>query len=269
MPDGDVINLAKAAKFDSKSIEKREEKLNLDELELEFQIYETPHFLILERGSSRAKDCAENAERLWSEMAFIHPDFARKWRKNKMAIFMVEEESDYLALGEWYAKQVMALGDAANPQFAQAAKNIQLTWPKSSAGTISINRDIAEANKLMRRARVFWIRDVNQWKGTYVPFRTHCLAGDLLDVQVDGVARYADAGWFALSTGHAFFREIDLCGEVQTRLLDADSYQSDDVVEAGGFDDGRKWAKVVKELVRRGKVTPKLEEMYWRWRWRI
>ncbi len=262
MPDGDVANIAKATKFDPKSVVKREAKLSLDELDLEFQIFETPHFLILERGSSRARDTAENAERLWNEMAFIHPDFARKWRKHKMAIFMVEDESDYLALGEWYAKQVAALGDEKTPQFAQMARNIELTWPKSSAGTIAINRDIAEANDLMRHARVFWIRDASQWRGTYVAFRTHCLAGDLLDVQVDGVARYADAGWFAVSTGHSFFREIELCDQVQTRLLDADSYSSDEVVEAGGFDDGRKWAKVAKELVRRGKLDPKLKDMY-------
>ena len=130
------------------------------------------------------------------------------------------------------AEQTRALGDGKDPQFENMARRIEVTWPGTSGGTIRINRDIADENKLMRYARVFYVWDEKDWRGNFLPFRVHTLAKDLLNVHVDGVSGYADEGWFALSTGHGYFREIELCGDVQTLLIDADAYEGDVINEA-------------------------------------
>ena len=52
-----------------------------------------------------------------------------------------------------------------------------------------------------------------------------------------------------------------MAGHTETSLLDAEVYDQDEIVKAKGFDDGTKWAKTLRELVRKGKVEPSLEKL--------
>ena len=69
----------------------------------------------------------------------------------------------------------------------------------------------------------------------------------------------------ALRIGHAYYKESKLAGQTETSRLAAEGYDQDEIVKAKGFDDGTKWAKTLRELVRKGKVEPNLEKLLgWR-----
>ena len=69
-------------------------------------------------------------------------------------------------------------------------------------------------------------------------------------------------GYYAISTGHGYYKEIQLTDETVTSLLDANTYESDEVVKSGGFDDGKKWARTLRDLVKKEKVSPSLAALY-------
>ena len=250
---------AKKVKIDSKTLVRRDDKFlfPIGDSELEFDILETPHFLVMSSGRASAKDTGELAERLYHEMAFQHPGFEDKWGDEKKAIFICGDESDYAQLGAYYQALLEAQGQGLQ------AQNSRLTWPHSSGAGFRLGNDLCDKYKVKPSARAFKAYNRATWKrGVWNPFPTHCIAGDVLRVQMGGIGGAGAEGYFAISVGHCYFKEIQLCDETVTSLINADSYESDELVKAGGFDDGRKWARTLRDLVKRGKVEPTLKSLY-------
>ena len=76
-----------------------------------------------------------------------------------------------------------------------------------------------------------------------------------------GVSTFGSEGYFAVVTGHAYFKEITLGGKSETSLLTAEGTLKDEIGSKRGFDDGTSWARSLRSLVRGGKVKADLEEM--------
>ena len=248
----------KSMKFDSKTVKKRDDKFVLPEgFSLEFDITESEHFLVMSSGSVRGKDTAELAERLWYGMNFFHPGFKDKWGDEKRAIFLCGDKEHYQTMGMYYIATLQKIGQG------QQAENVKLTWPQSSGGGIRLSDDVCDEYKLDPSARVFDASNKTRWRrGVFNPFPTHCIAGDILDEMMGGVGGVGSEGHFAISTGHSYFKEIQLADETVTTMIDADAYEGDEVTKSGGFKDGRKWARTLRDLVKKGKVTPTLQSLW-------
>ena len=93
-----LIIPAKEVKIDPKTFVKREAPLEIPQV-IFTEVLESPHFIVASTGKIRCKDTAENAERLWHEMAFIHPTFADKWVDKKMAILVATSDETYDDIG--------------------------------------------------------------------------------------------------------------------------------------------------------------------------
>jgi hypothetical protein len=76
-----------------------------------------------------------------------------------------------------------------------------------------------------------------------------------------GVSSYGSEGYFAISTGHAFFKEISLAGKSETSLITVSGTGGDDIGSKRGFEDGTSWARTLRPLVRSGKVKIELAPM--------
>lgn len=248
----------KDMRFDSKTVNGRDDKFVLPEgFSLEFKITESEHFLVMTSGSLRGKDTAELAERLWYGMNFYHPGFKEKWGEEKRAIFLCGDKEDYQTMGMYYIRTLQMIKQD------KQANNVKLTWPQSSGGGIRLSDDVCEKYGLDSSARVFDASDKTRWRrGVFNPFPTHCIAGDVLGEMMGGVGGIGSDGYFAISTGHSYFKEIQLAEETVTRMIDADAYLGDEVSKSGGFKDGRKWASTLRGLVKKGKVTPNLASLW-------
>ena len=123
--------------------------------------------------------------------------------------------------------------------------------------------EIAEKHGLIGSSRVFKVTDSNEtvFKKVFTPFVTHCLSSDMLSTQMGGTSSFGAAGAFAIQTGHAFYKEIQLAGESGTSLISA-TYDSSEIQSAKGFANGTSWAKELKKMVRKGTVKPSIEELY-------
>ena len=258
-PKAKITVPEKEMKFNSKTLIKRDDKFELpDGYSLQFDIVESEHFLVMSSGKVRGKDTAELAERLWYGMNFQHPGFAEKWGDEKKAIFLCGEKTDYDILGKYYVDQL------ANSGRAQEASNSARTWPMSSGAGLSLDSDTCDKYDVMRGARAFRADGKSNFqRGVWNPFPAHCIAQDVLNVQMGGAGGGAGSdGYYAISTGHGYYKEIQLTDETVTSLLDANTYESDEVVKSGGFDDGKKWARTLRDLVKKEKVSPSLAGLY-------
>ena len=258
-PKAKITVPEKEMKFNSKTLIKRDDKFELpDGYSLQFDIVESEHFLVMSSGKVRGKDTAELAERLWYGMNFQHPGFAEKWGDEKKAIFLCGEKTDYDILGKYYVDQL------ANSGRAQEASNSARTWPMSSGAGLSLDNDTCDKYDVMRGARAFRADGKSNFqRGVWNPFPAHCIAQDVLNVQMGGAGGGAGSdGYYAISTGHGYYKEIQLTDETVTSLLDANTYESDEVVKSGGFDDGKKWARTLRDLVKKEKVLPSLAGLY-------
>ena len=258
-PKGKITVPEKDMKFNSKTLIKRDDKFELpDGYSLQFDIVESEHFLIMSSGKVRGKDTAELAERLWYGMNFQHPGFAEKWGDEKKAIFLCGEKTDYDILGKYYVDQL------ANSGRAQEASNSARTWPMSSGAGLFLDNDTCDKYNVMNGARAFRADSKSNFqRGVWNPFPAHCIAQDVLSVQMGGAGGGAGSeGYYAISTGHGYYKEIQLTDETVTSLLDANTYESDEVVKSGGFDDGKKWARTLRDLVKKEKVSPSLAALY-------
>ena len=258
-PKGKITVPEKEMKFNSKTLIKRDDKFELpDGYSLQFDIVESEHFLIMSSGKVRGKDTAELAERLWYGMNFQHPGFAEKWGDEKKAIFLCGEKTDYDILGKYYVDQL------ANSGRAQEASNSARTWPMSSGAGLFLDNDTCDKYNVMNGARAFRADSKSNFqRGVWNPFPAHCIAQDVLSVQMGGAGGGAGSeGYYAISTGHGYYKEIQLTEETVTSLLDANTYESDEVVKSGGFDDGKKWARTLRDLVKKEKVSPSLAALY-------
>lgn len=249
----------KDAKIDTKTFVRIDEPFVLEGTELAFKVLESEHFKILSLGKANTKDTAELAERMWHGMAFQHPNFSRNWGDTKMGLMLVEEDSDYEMLGNWYVEQIAKSGREGAQNDADTAR---LTWNKVASTSINLEPSFADSQKMKTLVRVFRCDGKRKVTKVFDAFRTHCIAGALASFQMGGVSEYGSEGAFAISTGHSYYKEILLTGETATQMVDANAYESSEVKTMGGFEDGRNWPKIIRELMRKDKLKPDIKELY-------
>jgi hypothetical protein len=260
-------NPAKLAKIDTKTFTKPTGTFSIEVGE-PFQVLETPHFKVMYIKPAEPGDVAELAERLWIDTAFFHSSFGQKFRQRKMALFLCPTEESYKYVGDWYMSLMQEAGQK------NLAAQIGATWSQSAAGTVQLPRTIADKYSVLEEARVFraYMPTANTKarpeiiKGVWDSFRTHCLSGDLLRAQAGYVQSFGAKGYYAITTGHAFYKEILLTGKSDTSLLSASNSGSEgsigSVNSAGGFKDARNWAQELKKQVRKGDIKANLENLF-------
>jgi hypothetical protein len=246
----------KDVRLDSATFKKVEGKLAFPDGPSEgFDLFETPHFLIATTGSMRPQPIAETAERLWYGMAFQHMNFRQDWGDKRMLIMLVEDRDAYAALGKWYSGYVAASGDQ------DGARRVSATWDQTGSTSIYVTDEMATKHNIEERALVFNVKEENTYRKAMSPFPTHSIAGTLLGKQMGGVSSYGSEGYFAITTGHSYFKEISLAGKSETHLLSVEGTGQDEISSKRGFDDGSSWARSLRPLVRSGKVVAQLGPM--------
>lgn len=245
----------KDLRLDTSGFKKREEILTFGDSADGFELFETPHFLIGTAGKIRPQAVAETAERLWYGMAFVHMNFRKDWGDKRMLILLVEDRDVYPELGKWYAEYLAANGQQG------ASMSVANTWSLVGSTSISAPDETCTKFNIFDQVTVFNIKDDNKFRKDLSPFPTHVIAGSLLSRQMGGVSSFGSEGYFALLTGHAYFKEISLAGKSETNLISVEGSQKDEISSKSGFDDGTSWARTLKSLVKSGKVVVKLEEM--------
>ena len=246
----------KDVRLDNSTSKKIDERLQFPDGPSEgYELFETPHFLVASAGKVRAQAVAETAERLWYGMAFHHMNFRQDWADKRMLIMLVEDRDAYASLGKWYAGFVASQGSQ------DGANEIRSTWDRLGSTAMSLPEEIMAKHNLHDRAIVFNVKDDSKFRKVFSPFPTHSIAGKLLGQQMGGVSSYGGEGYFAISTGHAYFKEISLGGKSETHLLSVEGSARDEISSKSGFEDGTSWARTLRSLVRGGKVEVKLEPL--------
>ena len=246
------------AKIDSKTFIKHKEKMTFDKASIAiFDHLETEHFHIATAGV-RPKDVAEMAERLWHGMAFQHMNFREDWGDKKKIIFVIDDDDIYKAMGDWYIKELKSGGEAEQAQGAR----LERLWMQVSGTNIRLPDEQQEKYNAFSSAKVFRVQQGNDsdYQKVFGPFPTHGIAGALLSQQMGGVSDISPDGYFAITTGHSYYKEIQLAKRTNTHLLDADNYENDEIGKASGFDDGRSWARELRKIVRKGDAELDLQK---------
>ncbi|NNC88276.1 MAG: hypothetical protein HKN82_07440 [Akkermansiaceae bacterium] len=244
----------KDARIDKKTFVKLDDKLVLGTLSIE--VLETEHFLVGTIGRIRPNDTAEMAERLWHGMAFQHMNFRQDWGDKRMLVLMVEDRDSYKELGQWNIAQLKK--DGRDDQ----ATRVSMLWDRVGATSIFLPDDLMNQWNLHSGSQVFNIKDnTKPYSRVFGSFPTHCLAGRLLSHQMGGTSSISSEGYYAITTGHSYYKEIQLSGKTATHQLDADTYDGDEIFTTRGFDDGTSWARTLKKMVRTGKVVLDFEKM--------
>ena len=254
-------NPAKDAKVDTKGYNKNAGLFKVNSRS--YNVCETPHFKILYMKPVDPMDVAELAERLWLDTAFFHSTFVQKWKDRKMGVMLVNDEEAYGDAGDWYA-------DMVSEADKEAAGRIKATWPKSASGNIYLPANVADENGVLPRIRVFRAYEKDPYsgkakasfvKGVWIPFRTHCLSSDMLQIQAGGLSGVGSDGSYAIFTGHAYYKEILLTGRSETSILRATG-TGNDVSDVSGFKDAKNWATELKKLVKKGDAQPVIAELF-------
>lgn len=248
----------KDVRIDSKTFKKLDKQLQLgEETILSFELMETEHYLIGYAGKIRPNGVAETAERLWHGMAFQHMNFRRDWGEKRRLVLLCEDREVYAALGKWYSRKLAEGGNI------DAGQRNAVLWGQLGASTVHVDDDFADEWKLHRSVTVYNVKEdsAKLYRDDLSPFPTHVLAGHLLRQQMGGVSNYGAEGYFAVITGHAYFKEIQLTGKTETNLIDASGSQFDEITKSRGFEDGTSWARTLRSLVRRDKLQPDFEKM--------
>jgi hypothetical protein len=259
---GDVGEPEKQVKIDTATIKKLPKDQTLvfgSETEAEFELTESEHFLIASAGEVRPQAAAETAERVWHGMAFQHMDFRRDWEGKKMLLILAEKREAYAALGRWYQEFLR------NHDQGPAAVRVASMWEESGAQSINIDETIMKRFNLIDEALVFNVKEDSSggssFKKPMTPFLIHTLSKSLLAKQMGGVNSYGGEGYFALLTGHGYYKEISLAGKSETHLLTGTGTDGGGFDTKKGFEDGTSWARELKSLVRKGDIKPELEPM--------
>lgn len=245
----------KEVRIDTSAFKRLEDVLTFMDSAEGFELLETPHFLVGTAGKVRPQAIAETAERLWYGMAFVHMNFRQDWGDKRMLILMVEDRDIYAELGKWYSNQLKAAGQD------EVALEVTNTWDKTGSTSISVTDEVATKYNVFERAAVFNVKEGDKFRKVLAPFPTHALSSRLLAKQTGNVSSFGSEGYFALLTGHAYFKEISLAGKSETQLLAVDGSQKDDISSKQGFEDGTSWARTLRSMVRAGKVPVELEPM--------
>lgn len=246
----------KDVRIDTSTFKKLEGKLMFPEGPSEgFDMFETPNFLIATAGDVRPQAIAETAERMWYGMAFVHMDFRQNWGDKKMLILLIEDRAAYTAMGEWYRTYLKNTGDT------DGALRVKSTWEQSGSMQLPVPDELQEKRKLLPSGLLFNVKEASQFRKPLSPFMVHTIAGRLLGKQMGNVSSFGAEGYFAVVTGHAYFKEISLAGKSETSLLAVSGTGLDEISSKRGFEDGTSWARSLRPLVRSGKVPVKLDAM--------
>lgn len=273
-PKPKLPNPAKEVKVDRKLYKKEAGDFKINSRT--YRVCETPHFKVMYLKPADPVDMAELAERLWVDTAFFHSTYIGKWVDRKMAIILVNDDEAYEDIGSWAADMISASDD---PKDKERAEDLRKTWPQSASGVINMPQAQADEQKIFGHLRVFRTysekvmvdrttgkevsRTKEQVKGVWVPFRTHCLAADMLGLQAGGTSGATPEGSFAVFTGHAYYKEILLNGRSETSRLYTEG-TGKDVGSAGGFKSDKDWADELKKLLRKkeGPWKPDLDLLF-------
>ena len=224
-----------------------------DSSSLALDLYETEHFLFAVGKGVRVTGVAETAEACWHGMAFQHFEFRENWGTTKLLVIIPGDKETYNELGKMEIAALKSVGQL------EIADRIQLTWDKVGANSMGVSTENREEFKLKRRASIFNVDDTKRFRRKFDSFQTHVLAGDLFGIQVGGVSSISGSGYFALSTGHSYYKEIQLSKKTETNMIASD--YEDGLVTKSGFEDGSGWAKILKKLVKKGELTPNLDSI--------
>lgn len=256
LTSGEPGQVEKEMRLDTSTFETPEEELRIPEGPSEaLELYRTPHFLIASAGKVRPRPIAETAERMWFGMAFQHMNFRRDWGDKRMLIILAEDRDTYAALGKWQAALLRSMGAG------KAADRRVAVWDKLGSTDVHLGEALAQEHGVFETARLFNVTEPRKFRKDMAPFLVHCMANALLTKQMGGVSSYGSKGYFALTTGHAYFKEISLAGKSETQLLAQQESDKDEIASKSGFKDGSSWARSFKPLVRRDKVTLNLAQM--------
>jgi hypothetical protein len=231
-------------------IKKLDETLSLDGSEDGFELYETKHYLFAASRGINPKGLAETAEACWHGMAFQHLEFIENWGTTRKLVIVPKDPEVYQAVGKYEEARLTAAGQG------DRANDVSNLWMKLGVGRIGINDDVMKKYNLKERGMVFHTKDRKDFRQDWDSFQTHVICSDLLSEQLGGVSSISGSGYFALSTGHAYYKEIQLTKKTMTNLLSTNS--GGEIGSKKGFDDGTAWAKLLSAMVRKGKVQPKL-----------
>ena len=265
-PKPKLPNPAKEVKIDNKTFKKEAGDFKINSRT--YRVCETPHFKVMYMKPADPIEVGELAERLWVDTAFFHSTFIPKWNDRKMGIILVNDDEAYEDVGSWFADM---LSQANTPQAKDEAERVRKTWPQSASGSVGMPAAQADEQKIFSHLRVFRTYRTLQYtdgskkkeimKGVWVPFNTHCLAGDMLEVQAGNIKGATPEGSFALFTGHAYYKEIELTGRSETSNLHTEG-TGKDVRSDKGFD--KDWAGELKKLLRKkeGQWKPDLDVLF-------
>ena len=254
---GEVGEPEKQVRIDSATIKKLKDKtLQLgDESAAVFQLTESEHFLVASAGDVQADGVAETAERLWHGMAFQHMNFRRDWADKRMLVLIAENRDAFKATGDWYAGVLMAMGRG------DAAGQIKGSWDKMGSTSMQLPEELTKEHNLHAQALLFNAKEPRLFKKDMAPFVIHCISGALLTKQLGGVSSFGSEGYFALTTGFSYYKEISLGGKSETQILGAESIGNDELSSKKGFEDGSSWARELKSAVRKDSIKVELEPM--------
>ena len=250
----------KAFRFNRKTLKVHDGTMDFgDDSYLEFEVLESEHFLIAYRGKFRPSALAEMGERLWHGMASQHVSFRENWGDKKQVVIVTENDESFTALSEYYSQWLSENG-TNQESGAEASERVRLLWEKASGASMSLPEDYIESYGTFPVAKVFRIRNGNDsfYQKVFSPFTTNELSALLVSSQMGGRVG-TSYGYFTITRGHSFFKEIQLAGRTRTVLLDLTTYAGDNkFTSIRGFEDGRSWAKTLRKLVRKGEVKPDL-----------
>ncbi|MBM3862854.1 MAG: hypothetical protein FJ385_02715 [Verrucomicrobia bacterium] len=254
-------------KPDKKSFQELEEKLTFSNPDAgSYTQLETPHFIVASVGRIRPHAVAETAERMWYGMAFEHMGFRKHWGDKRMLILLVGDETAHQGLCEYSISLIEGEEGRGSADESFNAEIYRTRWKRNGTNSLYLPDDLTAARKLQPVALVFNTTGDDEFKQPLSPYVVHVLAGRLLGNYMGYVSDYADQGYFAILTGHKYYKEIGLAGKSETNLLSVESTGQDVISSKSGFRDGSSWAKTLRELVRKGQVEPKLGPML---RWRL
>jgi hypothetical protein len=208
-----------------------------------FDLMQTDHFVIAYAGDVRPNIYGEAAERLWEGMAFQHMDFRKDWGDKRMMIVIAQDLKTHQAAGQWYFQ---ALKDAGK---ADQAGKLATGWEDGGSKGLQLPAAEAEKYGVISYDCYFYLPNQANFKKAMTPKLVHYLASHLIRYATGPVKQ---KGTYAFYNGHAFYKENELTGEIQTGLGETagtDLYKKE---HKDGFKD--KWAAELKKLVKKGDV---------------
>ena len=232
-------------------LRKLEQTMTLGEgSDAQFDLYESAHYVYAVSKGIKPNGIAETAEACWHGMAFQHYEFRENWGTTRQLIVLPDGEDLYKAIGK---HEVQVLAKAGHREYAE---RVSATWDRTGANRMTVPSSEVDTLKLKPRAIIFNVREKKNFRKAFNSFQTHNITSNLFSEQVGGVSSISGNGYFALSTGHAFYKEIQLTKKTETNLLSND--YAEGVGSKAGFKDGTSWAKTLQKMVKKGDLKPNL-----------